>query len=209
MVKSCYQDLRLGASEEKANGSKTGARGSYFRPWWKWAAAGLLILGVLAFLAVRYGDRILSGFVSASVKPLKTRGEAFKAKTPALENKPEQAVAPAPVPSAPEKQSPVVAEEVKPEINEEKKGMPPAPAVERPGPTEVRAGPSEIRAEPAWQTIVVERGDTLGKLASRVYGRSNERVLEIVQKNNPTIKDPDLILPGQKLFFPPISEGTQ
>jgi len=68
----------------------------------------------------------------------------------------------------------------------------------------VRAGPPEIRAEPAGQTIVVERGDTLGKLSSRVYGRSNERVLDIIQKNNPSLRDPDLILPGQKLIFPPL-----
>jgi nucleoid-associated protein YgaU len=73
----------------------------------------------------------------------------------------------------------------------------------------VRAGPSEVQAEPAWQTIVVERGDTLGKLSSRVYGRSNDRVLDLIQKNNPGIRDPDLILPGQKLFFPPIPDSQQ
>jgi nucleoid-associated protein YgaU len=81
--------------------------------------------------------------------------------------------------------------------------------VERPSPTDVRAGPPEIKAEPAGQTIVVERGDTLGKLSSRIYGRSNDRVLEIIQKNNPTIKDPDRILPGQKLHFPPLPEAQQ
>jgi len=81
------------------------------------------------------------------------------------------------------------------------------PALDRPTPPEVRAGPPEVQAEPAGQTIVVERGDTLGKLSSRVYGRSNERVIDMIQKNNPTIRDPDLILPGQKLVFPPIPES--
>jgi nucleoid-associated protein YgaU len=108
-----------------------------------------------------------------------------------------------------EKQPPAVIEQVKVEVKEENKEMPSDPAVERPNPTEVRAGPPEVQAEPAGQTIVVERGDTLGKLSIKVYSRSNERVLEMIQKNNPAIRDPDLILPGQKLHFPPIPEGTQ
>ena len=208
MIKSCYQDLRLGGSEEKTTagkkgvGQETGPKAGTFKPWWKWAAAVLLIAGILAFLAVRYGDRILSGFVTASVEPPKTRVEVFQAKAPVIQNKPEKAAAQAAVPSAPEKQPPVV-EEVEIEL-EVKQARPSEPTLERPGPAEVRAGPPEIRAEPAGQTIVVERGDTLGKLSSRVYGRSNERVLDIIQKNNPSLRDPDLILPGQKLIFPPL-----
>jgi nucleoid-associated protein YgaU len=169
----------------------------------------LLIAGILAFLAVRYGDRILSGFVSASVEPPKPKAEIVREKAPAMQTKPQQAEAPAPVPSVPEKQSPVVVEAVKPEIKEEKKEMPSPPAVERPNPPEVRTGPPEIRAESAGRTIVVERGDTLAKLSSRVYGRSNERVLEMIQKSNPHITDPDFILPGQKLVFPPLPETGQ
>jgi general secretion pathway protein A len=207
MVKSCYQDLRLGGSEEKANGSKTGARTSYFRPWWKWAVAALLMAGILTFVAIRYGDRIRSGFVSASVEPPKTRVEVFKAKAPALENKPEQAAAPAPVPTSPEKQSPVVVEEVKPEIKEEKKDIPSEPALERLDLNDVRAGPPEITAEPAGQTIVIERGDTLGKLAARVYGRSNGRILAEIQKTNPEISDFDHIVPGQQLHFPALPDS--
>jgi LysM repeat protein len=213
MVKVCYQELRLGGSEEKASGAKrgpgqeAGPKAGALKPWWKWAAAVLLIAGILAFLAVRYGDRILSGFVSASVKTPGPKAEMVREKALAMQTKPQQAEAPAPVPSVPEKQSPVVVEAVKPEIKEEKKEVPSPPAVERPNPPEVRAGPPEIRAEPAGQTIVVERGDTIGKLSSRIYGRSNDRILELIQKNNPTIRDPDLILPGQKLFFPPLPEA--
>jgi general secretion pathway protein A len=214
MVRSCYQDLRLGVSEDKATGMKkavspeAGTKGGYFKPWWKWAAAILLIIGVLAFLAVRYGDRIVSGFVSASVKTPGPKSEIVREKAPLKETKPEKPVAPALVPPVPEKQPAVAGEAVKAETKENKQ-MPSAPALERPGPAEGRAGPPEIRAEPAGQTIVVERGDTLGKLSSRVYGRSNERVLEMIQKNNPTVRDPDHILPGQKLIFPPIPDSQQ
>jgi len=213
MVKSCYQDLRLGGSEEKTNAGKKGAGqeagpgDSVFKPWWKWAVAVLLIAGILAFLVVRYGDRILSGFVTASVEPPKPRAEMVRAKAPMIESKPEKAAAQAAVPSAAEKQPPVV-EEVEIEL-EVKQSRSSEPALERPGPSEVRAGPSEVQAEPAWQTIVVERGDTLGKLSSRIYGRSNDRVLDLIQKNNPGIRDPDLILPGQKLIFPPLPDSQQ
>jgi len=73
----------------------------------------------------------------------------------------------------------------------------------------VRADPPEVRTEPAGKTIVVERGDTLLGLSSRVYGRTNERILGIIQKSNPIIRDPDLIVPGQKLVFPPLPDSLQ
>jgi type II secretory pathway predicted ATPase ExeA len=214
MVKSCYQDLRLGVSEEKTGGAKketgaeAGPKGGYFKPWWKWAAAVLLIIGVLAFLAITYGDRILARFAATSVRPPAQKSEMVREKAPSKDTKQGEPAAAAAVPSVPEKQEPVVVEEVKAEVKENKQ-MPSAPALEKPSPADVRAGPPEIKAEPAGQTIVVERGDTLGKLSSRIYGRSNDRVLEMIQKNNPTIKDPDFILPGQKLHFPPLPEGQQ
>jgi type II secretory pathway predicted ATPase ExeA/LysM repeat protein len=214
MVKSCYQDLRLGgpgdkASETKKGGSQeAGPKAAFVKPWWKWAAAALFIAGILAFLAIMYGDRILAKFVTASVRPPAQKSEIVREKAPLKEAKPEQPAAPAAVPLVAEKQEPVVVEEVKAEGKEHRE-MPSAPALEKPGSAEVRAGPPETKAEPAGQTIVVERGDTLGKLSSRIYGRSNERVLEIIRKNNPAIRDPDLILPGQTLVFPPLSDSQQ
>jgi len=204
MVKSCYQDLRLGGSEKKASGVKkasgreAGPKAGAFKPWWKWAAAVILIAGVLAFLAIWYGDRILARFVTAAVEPPRPKAVMVREKAPA---------APALVPSVPEKQPPVVFEEVKAEVKEEKKEMTSEPLLEKAGLSEVRAGPPEIKEEPAGQTIVVERGDTLEKLSSRVYGRSNERLLGIIQENNPAIRDPNLILPGQKVHFPPLRES--
>ncbi|MBP1739158.1 MAG: hypothetical protein H6Q48_1451 [Deltaproteobacteria bacterium] len=212
MIESCYRDLQLGTSEEKASALKRASKpgsehlGGTLMSRWKWAAV-LLIAGILAFVAIMHGDQILAKFVSASVKPPRPKAEMVREKALVMEKKPEKIATPAAVASTPEKQSPVV-EEVKAEVKE-KKEMPSEPALERPGPSEVRAGPPEIRAEPAGQTIVVKRGDTLDMLSSRIYGRSNERVIKIIQKNNPDIKDPDFILPGQKLIFPPLPEGTQ
>jgi len=227
MVKSCYQDLRLGDSGEKAGGVKKGgvaepgAHAGAFRPLWKWAAAVLLVAGILAFLALRYGDRILSGFRTAFVEPPKPKVERVRSTAPgpktervhekapeAVNNQEKEAAATAQVPSEQEKQPALVVEQVKPELTANA-AIPSAPAAEKPGSSDARAGPTEGPGQPAGQTIVVERGDTLGKLSSRVYGRSNERVLDLIRKNNPAITDPDLILPGQKLFFPPLQDSQQ
>jgi type II secretory pathway predicted ATPase ExeA/nucleoid-associated protein YgaU len=213
MVKSCYQDLRLGDSGEKASigkkeeNSEVGPRGGYLKRRWKWAAASLLILAVLAFLAITYGDRILSKFVAASVQAPAQKSEVVRAEPPVTQTRAQERAATAPVPAAPEKQEPAAVEEVKAGVREEKKEVPPEPVLDRPVPPAVRAGPAEVPAEPARQTIVVERGDTLGKLSSRIYGRSNDRVIDMIQKNNPAIKDPDRILPGQKILFPPIPDS--
>jgi type II secretory pathway predicted ATPase ExeA/phage tail protein X len=221
MVKSCYQDLRLGFSEDKSSdikkrvGRKPGPEGNAFKSWWKWAVAVLLIAGILAFITVRYGDRILAKFVSASVNLPKPRAEMVRAKaaptlpaskkqSPVEEKMPEKVpeASVAPVSPASEKPAPVIVEEVKLEVKEEKKDLPSEPAVERPNPAEGRAGPPETEAGSAGRTIVVERGDTLGKLSSRVYGRSTVRILTEIVKNNPDLKDPDRIRPGQEIIFP-------
>jgi type II secretory pathway predicted ATPase ExeA/phage tail protein X len=56
------------------------------------------------------------------------------------------------------------------------------------------------------ETIIVQDGDTLDKLAKRVYGRSDEKIWEMIQKSNPDIRDVDFIRPGQRLIFPPLPE---
>jgi nucleoid-associated protein YgaU len=60
--------------------------------------------------------------------------------------------------------------------------------------------------EVAVQRVIVKEGDTLEKLARRIYGRSDERILEMIQKNNPEITDLDLIHSGQILLFAPVEE---
>jgi phage tail protein X len=56
------------------------------------------------------------------------------------------------------------------------------------------------------ETIIVQDGDTLDKLAKRIYGRSDEKIWEMIQKSNPDIRDVDFIRPGQRLIFPPLPE---
>jgi nucleoid-associated protein YgaU len=65
---------------------------------------------------------------------------------------------------------------------------PPAPAPPRPSP-------------PADRTHVVAPGESLSKIAKKYYGDA-ERWPEIHEANRDTVKDPDLIHPGQKLRIP-------
>jgi nucleoid-associated protein YgaU len=51
------------------------------------------------------------------------------------------------------------------------------------------------------RTIVVVKGDTLSKIAKREYGDA-EKWHEIFKANSDTIKNPDLIYPGQTLRLP-------
>ena len=48
---------------------------------------------------------------------------------------------------------------------------------------------------------VVKPGDSLSKIAKQVYGNAGDWQ-KIYQANRNTIKDPDLIHPGQKIILP-------
>ena len=57
----------------------------------------------------------------------------------------------------------------------------------------------EKAAEP--RIYVVQRGDSLSKIAKEVYGNAG-RWKEIFEANRDQIKDPNLIRPGQELRIP-------
>ena len=69
----------------------------------------------------------------------------------------------------------------------------------------VESGSSSTAPAPAgtpqFKTYVVVKGDSLSKIAKREYGRV-EDWRKIFEANKDTIKDPDLIQPGQKLKIP-------
>jgi nucleoid-associated protein YgaU len=48
---------------------------------------------------------------------------------------------------------------------------------------------------------LIEKGDTLSKIAKQFYGDAN-RYPEIFEANREVIRDPDLIFPGQKIRIP-------
>jgi general secretion pathway protein A len=68
-------------------------------------------------------------------------------------------------------------------------------------PTERGGGASGSRvAFPQIRTV--RRGDTLTGLIESVYGQSDRKLIESIQKSNPGIKDINQILVGQEITFP-------
>ena len=68
---------------------------------------------------------------------------------------------------------------------------------------EVKAPPQpEAKPEPKSTYHTVEKGDSLSKIAKKVYG-DPMKYSAIFEANKPMLKDPDLIYPGQVLRIPP------
>jgi nucleoid-associated protein YgaU len=63
------------------------------------------------------------------------------------------------------------------------------------------APPAPDAAPPPPKTYTVEAGDSLSKIAQREYGHAN-LWQKIYEANKDTIKNPDLIHPGQQLIIP-------
>lgn len=75
-------------------------------------------------------------------------------------------------------------------------------------PIPVEALPSKEDAEKdafESRTHVVEKGDTLSKIAKEVYGNANKYMV-IFEANKPMLSDPDKIYPGQTLRIPPLDK---
>jgi nucleoid-associated protein YgaU len=60
------------------------------------------------------------------------------------------------------------------------------------------------RPEPEAQYYDVKAGDSLSKIAKQVYGDANQ-YNRIFEANQPMLKDPDKIYPGQKLRIPALA----
>jgi nucleoid-associated protein YgaU len=67
--------------------------------------------------------------------------------------------------------------------------------------SDVEEGSSSTAPPPAGRTYTVVKGDSLSKIAKRVYGSANQWK-KIYEANKDTIKNPDLIYPGQVINLP-------
>lgn len=74
---------------------------------------------------------------------------------------------------------------------------------EKPDFSDVEGGASSTAplSEPAEQTYTVVSGDSLSKIAKKLYGDANHW-RRIFEANQDLIKDPDEIYPGQTLKIP-------
>lgn len=75
----------------------------------------------------------------------------------------------------------------------------PRPAAQSPAPS---SSPSaEASGQATLKTYTVVKGDSLSKIARRHYGDA-QQWRKIYEANKDSIKDPDLIYPGQNLRIP-------
>ncbi len=63
-----------------------------------------------------------------------------------------------------------------------------------------KAGVEPVRSQEP-KTYTVQSGDSLSKIAKHFYGDANQW-RQIFEANKDTIKDPDMIHPGQELTIP-------
>lgn len=69
--------------------------------------------------------------------------------------------------------------------------------------TEPTGGPDTVGQKPQpMASLTIKRGDTLAKLIMDKYGFVNRRAMELVKQHNPSIKDENRIIEGERIFFP-------
>jgi general secretion pathway protein A len=71
-----------------------------------------------------------------------------------------------------------------------------------PAPAKHEAPPVIAKTAPGVTTKTVTPGDTLSRLAQKVYGNADTEVMKTIQQNNPQISDPNLIRAGSTIVFP-------
>jgi general secretion pathway protein A len=75
------------------------------------------------------------------------------------------------------------------------------------GPRPPADHPKRVMQPP--KKAVVRKDDTLFRLTVQAYGFSNDRVMEFVKQNNPSIKDVRKIEEGATIVFPPLDESLK
>lgn len=82
----------------------------------------------------------------------------------------------------------------------------PASRAEDAAPAEQGGGGLSL-ALPREQTVVVQDGDSISKIASRTYGQASHTILDLMLLANPNVTNVDLISTGQELHLPKLDEG--
>ena len=170
------------------------ARGRARGPSWAPAAAGFLavLLAVLFLLLYKAFDTL----EQHKAQIAKLRQPIVRAKVdPVLR---ERALAPSPAPLQEAATNPF---------------GPPAAVDKRSrshdswGPRPTADHPKRVMQPP--KKAVVRKDDTLFRLTVQAYGFSNDRVMEFVKRNNPSIKDVRKIEEGTTIVFPPLDESLK
>ena len=188
MVRECYRDLQLDDSFLKSSTNKTErSRGAAKRRLrisvnWKWAAVFLFMIIITGLSFYLNRQALLSRF-AVPIIPI----EPIYAENEANHNKLQNNITSG---------------------QKDENGM----ADDLSGDQLL----NDVETEPANDetsetSVKVKDGDTLTKLATNIYGYANDEILKLIQKNNPEIRDINLIETGRTINFPRlhISENGQ
>lgn len=219
IVKECYEDMKLdGSMSEEREENKTPYEVKKVAPkssrgYWKWAVV-LLLISAFAFVNAKKGQNIIREMVTAVSVPFQEKpaeevnNKVFPVEGGAEVKVQEDVREVVEVAEKTETQDVSVPEETEKRTTdrEEDTGIFTMQKDE-----EFDEVPPLIREkdEATWTTIVVKEGDTLAALATRHYGRVDPSILGLLKRNNPEIKNIDLINVGQKIIFPPLSKSYQ
>jgi general secretion pathway protein A len=64
-----------------------------------------------------------------------------------------------------------------------------------------------VKTKPSRRTV--QKGDTLSRIAEEIYGSKNDKIIKLIQENNPQINDPNLIKTGINIKLPPAPPSQQ
>ena len=203
MVEACYNDLKLEdfpLKTETVIDNPVLPPEEKYRPSlltrYRWWMALFFLFAALVFLGIQRSTQDAVRHFTASLKakihgPLQVdadgpaKMEKAVKRPPAALNRPETApVSGLPETVSAEKGSPVV----KGVIGQEKDPEHVPETMER--------------TQPETRVVTVQPGDSLGKLAMRIYGRFDERIIAFIQEANPGIKNINQLLVGQTILFP-------
>jgi type II secretory pathway predicted ATPase ExeA len=222
MVKECYQDLQpqgglLEKSQEAGECAEVRRAGTAsLGRYWKWIAVLLIVLAAV-FVITRNGhdvtDRlssfILDRFHGSAQKAIPRPGISVDAAPTGKGQGKAQDVLEVIVKTGVEVREKPEGEMGKQEETANREGD--SRVFTKPvddAPEEVEALATEEK-EGFWKSIVIQEGDTLTELATEVYGWVDQRVFDLLKKNNPDISDINLIHVGQKIVFPPLPKSER
>jgi general secretion pathway protein A len=198
MIKQCYEDMSLEGSRKKSKPSDSKKiRHVYSSRYWKWAAALFCVMVIVAAGMSQIGQGILgrlSGLLPVSRQVPVDR---------------------APIEQAQEKKGinqkiidlssqNRVKQQLPSDVHTEEKEIKLVNLMQSEGSKEKRAIIRK-RNEDLFKSFIAQPGDTVIQLAASVYNRTDEEVLNLIQKYNPEIKDINWIDVGQEIIFPPLS----
>ena len=182
MVKQCYEDMSLeGSFLESSQKIPEPSEIKKMKPvhtgrYWKWAAALIFIIIIAAVGMSQIGRGIL-GRLSGFISVSHQ----------------------VPLDRVPREQ-----EQLPSDVQTEDRKIEPGDLMQPEGPKEIQ-GILQRKDKEFFKSVIAKPGDTVIQLAANVYGRADEKILNLIQKYNPEIQDINWIDVGQEIIFPPLS----